>query len=103
MAYLIQATNESINIRRSLVIDAFSKYQRRKYDIPTAVILNTFTQTNRGSGMISYPNYNGDLKPIHHGRLALLAELAEMTQIDLRILVLDRGIEGNHSIGYSSY
>lgn len=76
--------------RRSYVINSFKKYRANEDGIPTAVILNTYTQTGKGSGMISYPNYNGPLKPLHHGRLEVLAELAEIAQVDLRIVYLDR-------------
>ena len=76
--------------RRNQILRLFKKYSAKSDGIPTAVILNTFMETGQGSGMISYPNYKGPLKPLHHGRLEILAELAEIAQVDLRIVYLDR-------------
>ena len=76
--------------RRNQILRLFKKYSANSDGIPTAVVLNTFTETGKGSGMISYPNYRGPLKPLHHGRLEILAELAEIAQVDLRIVYMDR-------------
>ncbi len=37
-----------------------------------------------GSGMLSYPNYNGRQKSLDHPDIAILAALAEAVGIDLR-------------------
>lgn len=86
------STESEYQTRRASIIEFFKKYkqQQQSSEISTAVILNTFIQSKEGSGMISYPNYSGRDKAIHHGHLHILAELAEIAAVDLRIVVLDR-------------
>lgn len=42
------------------------------------------------SAMLSYPNYNGANKALDHPDIAVLATLAEMAGLDLRVIVLQR-------------
>ena len=46
-----------------------------------------------GSGMMSYPNFNGDNKAISHPDVYALALIAELAGIDLRIIVLQRSAQ----------
>ena len=70
---------------------AFEEMQRKYEGAPegTVVLLNLH-ETSKGSGFMSYPNYRGVDKPIHHPHLQLLALVAEEARVDLRVLVLQR-------------
>lgn len=54
------------------------------------IVLLNLHQTHQGSGFMSYPNYGGTEKPIHHPHIQLLARIAEEAKVDLRIHVLER-------------
>merc|ERR1711988_30082 len=41
-----------------------------------------------GSGLLSYPNYQGAMRPLHTPDVRLLAELCEIEGVDLRIIAL---------------
>lgn len=42
------------------------------------------------AGMMSYPNYNGKNKPLDHPDIFVMAALAELAGLDLRVLILQR-------------
>ena len=67
------------------------KVEMNKYKKPTLVLLNT--GFGAGVGMISYPNYNGAGKSIHHPDLNELAKTFEEAGADLRIFVLQARLE----------
>ena len=43
-----------------------------------------------GSGMFSYPNFNAQNKTLNHPDIILLAMIAELSHIDLRVIILQR-------------
>ncbi|KAL3932426.1 MAG: hypothetical protein SGPRY_000712 [Prymnesium sp.] len=55
------------------------------------VLLNCFkTDLIVQTGEMSYPNFGGEDRPIHNPNLIVIAELAALAGVELRILVLDR-------------
>jgi len=80
------------------VVDALRTAQEQHND--SLIILNAFedeTVTGRHkecyTGMMSYPNFNGPDKALQRPDIQLLAQLAELAEVDLRVLVLLRPAE----------
>jgi len=56
---------------------------------PATIVLNTLGESG-GRGMMSYPNFGGQLKAMHHPDIVALGDAAELAGADLRVLVLHR-------------
>ena len=80
-----QSSSELRTLRKKFVTEITK--EAASHANPTVIFLNAGEQLPR-TGMMSYPNFGGDEKSLHHPDVRELALLCEEAGVDLRILVL---------------